>query len=167
MEGEEIYSPGKPEGIDSDGSGFIALAVDQLGVELYSLDSIGLNPMLVGKVDTEGNAENVLLTSEGIFASCDDAGAYFISIESFTSNNLQSFRFAVDFTVDHIAIDESKDIAALSIGSKGIALYDISDKENPKERGVFSIGYTYKSHFWNDYLIVCSREGIQMLTITK
>ena len=40
--GGEIYTPGKPEGIDSDGDTHIALAVDQMGVELYSMDSSDL-----------------------------------------------------------------------------------------------------------------------------
>ena len=45
--GNEIYTPGKPEGIDSDGGSLIALAVDQMGVELYSIDSLGANPILL------------------------------------------------------------------------------------------------------------------------
>ena len=40
----------------------------------------------------------------------------------FTEEENEVFRFASDFTVDHIAIDNSNNIAALSLGSKGIAL---------------------------------------------
>ena len=163
--GSEIYTPGKPEGIDSDGLGLIALAVDQMGVELYSMDSLGATPSLLGRVGTEGNAEKVTLVFEGIFASCDDAGAYFIPLNSFSSDEPKVFRFAEDFTVEHIAINKEGTISALSIGSKGIALYDISDKENPVERGIFSVGYTYSSVFWGSNLVVCSREGLQIINI--
>ena len=45
--GSEIYTPGKPMGIDSDGSNYIAMAVDQLGVELFSIDSLGATPILI------------------------------------------------------------------------------------------------------------------------
>ena len=58
-----------------------------------------------------------------------------------------------------------ENIAALSLGSRGIALYDISDPSSPIERGIFSIGYSYKTKFWGEKLLVCSREGIQILTI--
>ena len=163
--GDEIYTPGKPEGIDSDGGSLIALAVDQMGVELYSIDSLGADPTFLGRIGTEGNAEKVELVSEGVFASCDDAGAYYIPIDNFTQEKNEVFRFATDFTVDHIAINNIKGIAALSLGSKGIALYDISDPKNPVERGLFSIGYTYSSVFWNNSLVVCSREGLQIISI--
>ena len=165
--GNEVYTPGKPEGIDSDGENFIALAVDQMGVELYSIDSLGADPQLIGQVSTEGNAEKVNLFSEGVFASCDDAGAYFIPMNSFTSNKDEVYRFATDFTVDHIALNEENNIAALSLGSKGIAFYDVSDNMNPTERGIFSIGYVYSSVFWDDNLIVCTREGLQIISIDQ
>ena len=163
--GNEVYTPGKPEGIDSNGENLIVLAVDQMGVELYSMDSVGANLVLIGRVDTDGNAEKVKLISEGVLTSCDDAGAYFIPLESFNSDEPEKFRFAEDFTVDHIAVNENTNIAALSLGSKGIALYDISDKQNPIDRGIFSIGYTYSSIFWGDKLVVCSREGLQVINI--
>ncbi len=84
--GDEIYTPGKPQGIDSDGESYVAMAVDQLGVELYSIDSIGADPTLVGRVDTEGNAEQVLLSQMGVFAACDDAGATFIPWQDFNDS---------------------------------------------------------------------------------
>ena len=46
-------------GIDSDGQNLIAMAVDQMGVELFSIDSLGADPILIGRVDTQGNAEKV------------------------------------------------------------------------------------------------------------
>ena len=71
----------------------------------------------------------------------------------------------MDFTVDHISVNKQESIVAVSLGTRGIALYDISDKENPIERGIFSIGYVYKTMFWKNNLVVCSREGIQLIEI--
>ena len=160
--GTEIYTPGKPMGIDSDGVNFIALAVDQLGVELYSIDALGADPVLEGRVDTEGNAEKVILVEDGVFAACDDAGAVYIPKENF-SDVYTTYKFAEDLTVDHVAVRGN--IAVLTLGSKGIALYDISDPTMPEERGIFPIGYSYKSQFWGEKLLVCSREGLQILTV--
>ena len=162
--GSEIYTPGKPLGIDSDGESLIVMAVDQLGVELLSIDSLGADPVLIGRVDTQGNAEKVTLTSSGVFVACDNAGAAYIPIENFGTAN-QANSFGTDFTVDHIAVHNN--IAALSIGSRGLALYDISDPEYPIEKGVFPIGYTYMSAFWEGKLLVCSREGLQLITIAQ
>lgn len=162
--GGEIYTPGKPQGIDSDGL-FIAMAVDQLGVELYSIDSLGADPSLVGRVDTEGNGEQVTLTSDGVFAACDDAGAYFIPTEKFLGTGGSFTRFAEDLTVDHISVNSG--IAVLSLGAKGIALYDVTEPTAPVERGIFPVGYTYRSQFWGEKILVCSREGLQILTIEK
>ena len=83
--GTEIYTPGKPMGIDSDGVNFIALAIDQLGVELYSMDGLGTEPVLNGRIDTQGNAEKVTLVEDGVFAACDDAGAVYIPCLLYTS----------------------------------------------------------------------------------
>jgi hypothetical protein len=162
--GGEIYTPGKPQGIDSDGESYIAMAVDQLGVELYSIDSLGADPSLVGRVDTEGNGEQVTLTSDGVFAACDDAGVYFIPTGKFSGAG-SSTRFAEDLTVDHIGVNNG--IAVLSLGAKGIALYDVTEPTAPVERGIFPVGYTYKSQFWGEKILVCSREGLQILTIEK
>jgi len=169
-DGGEIYTPGKPQGIDSDGQSYIAMAVDQLGVELYSIDSLGADPNLVGRVDTEGNGEQVTLTNDGVFVACDDAGAYFISYQNFGNglpnpDGLLQSRFAEDLTVDHIAINGT--VAALSLGSRGIAIYDITNPSLPNEKGIFPVGYVYKTQFWGEKLVVCSREGLQILTIEK
>lgn len=161
--GSEIYTPGKPLGIDSDGQNLIAMAVDQLGVELFSIDSLGADPVLIGRVDTEGNAERVTITTEGLFVACDNAGAAYIPLENYGSRT--PVPFASDFTVDHIAV--FNDIAVLSLGSRGIALFDVSNPEDPIEKGVFPIGYTYMSAFWKGKLVVCSREGLQLVTISK
>ena len=161
-------------GIDSDGVSYIVMAVDQLGVELYAIDSLGADPILLGRVDTEGNAEEVTLGALGVFASCDDAGAYFIPFQDFQSesNRLdpvpigESMRnFAEDLTVDHIAVNNG--IAALSLGAKGVALYDVTNPSQPIEKGIFPVGYTYKTQFWGNKLVVCSREGLQIITIDQ
>ena len=133
-------------------------------MELFYIDSIGATPVLINRVDTEGNAEKVALTAEGVFVACDDAGALYVPIDSFSSESV-SYRFAEDLTVDHISIKGST--ACLTLGSKGIALYDVSDPTGPKEKGIFPVGYSYTSIFWGDKLLVCTREGIQIITIEQ
>ena len=76
-----------------------------------------------------------------------------------------TYRFAEDLTVDHIAINGN--IASLTLGSKGIALYDVSDPTRPLEKGIFPVGYSYRSVFWEDKLLVCTREGLQVITIEQ
>ena len=83
---------------------------------------------------------------------------------SFTSESV-SYRFAEDLTVAHISIKGST--ACLTLGSKGIALYDVSDPTGPEEKGIFPVGYSYTSIFWGDKLLVCTREGIQIITIEQ
>ena len=165
--GGETSTDGKPLGIDSDGISKVAMAVDQLGVELYSFDSLGSDLLLQSKYDLEGNAEQVKLTEEGVFVSCDDAGAYFLPISAYTGADVENsiIHFAEDLTVDHISVKNG--IAVLSIGSKGIALYDISDPLNPEPRGIFDIGYVYRSQFWNDRLLLCTRSGLKVVTINS
>ena len=160
--GDEIATIGKPLGIDSDGVSFIAMAVDQLGVELYTIEAIGENPTLVGRIDTDGNARQVTNASDGVFVSSDEAGAYYIPYSSFNSN-AEKYRFAKDLTVSHISV--SGETAALSLGAKGIALYDVTSPSNPQEKGIFPVGYAYKSQFWGEKLLVCTREGVQVISI--
>ena len=164
MQSDGQIRPSSPmKGLSHSGA-HIAVAGDQLGVYLYTISSIGSTPELVSMIDTEGNAENVNIVDDGVFVSCDDAGAYFIPIGSFSGDG-SSYRFAEDLTVDHIAVKD--DIASLSLGSKGIALYDISDPTRPEERGIFPIGYTYRTVFWKDRLLVCTREGMHVIKVEK
>ena len=81
------------------------------------------------------------------------------------SGDVALHRFADNMTVDHIAV--KNDIASLSLGSKGIALYDISDPTQPEAKGIFPVGYTYRTVFWKDRLLACTREGLQVLKIEK
>ena len=73
--------------------------------------------------------------------------------------------FAEGLTVDHISVEGN--IAALSLGTKGIALYDVTNPSQPIEKGIFDIGYVYKTQFWGEKLLVCSREGLQIITIEQ
>ena len=168
--GGELATDGKPLGIDSNGDDLVAMAVDQLGVEFFSLvydqsvENSGGRPVFLSKFDLEGNAEQVNLTEKGAFISCDDFGAYFLSSESILSGQGNSVAFAEDLTVDHIAIQN--DIAVLSIGPKGIAIYDVSDPFNPISKGIFDVGYVYKTHFWIDLILLCTRSGLNISKIS-
>ena len=84
---------------------------------------------------------------------------------STVTNNFGMTNFAVDLDVDHISVKNG--VAALSLGSKGIALYDVSDPTDPIERGIFPLGYVYKTEFWGERLVVCSREGLKVINIEK
>ena len=163
--GGEILSNGKPLGIDSDGVSKIAMAVDQLGVEFYRIDSLTGEPSFTSRIDLEGNAEQVKLTEDGVFISCDDAGAYFLPNDYINSDQGSAIRFAQDLTVDHIEVQNN--IAVLSIGSRGIALYDVSDIFNPEPRGIFDVGYTYRSQSWQDKILVCTRSGLKIISINN
>ena len=160
--GGEIYTPGKPTGIDSDGTSRVAMTVDQIGVEIFSLDSLGSEPMLIGRVNTAGNAIGVKLDQDGVFVACDNAGAVFVPNENFLIAS-DIYPFAQDLTVNSITTKD--DIAVLSLGSKGIAVYNISDPTNPIEKGIFPVGYAYSAKFWNDKILICTREGLQVLNL--
>jgi hypothetical protein len=167
--GGEISTDGKPLGIDSNGEDLVAMAVDQLGVEFYSLiydqtiENAAGEPSFLSKFDLGGNAEQVNLVEKGAYISADDFGAYFIKKEVILSGEGLAIHFAEDLTVDHISVED--DIAILSIGSKGVALYDVSDIENPKAKGIFDVGYTYKTEFWNGHILICTRSGLKIAKI--
>ena len=163
--GGEVATDGKPLGVDSDGVSKVVMAVDQLGVEFYDLDTLGAEPVLSSRFDLEGNAEQVKLTDIGAFVSCDDFGAYFLSNNYIESGQGSVTHFAEDLTVDHISVNDN--IAVLSIGPRGIALYDISDPLKPEPRGIFDIGYVYRSKFWNGKLLACTRSGLKIVTINS
>ena len=163
--GGEVATDGKPLGVDSDGVSKVVMAVDQLGVEFYDFDTLGAEPVLSSRFDLEGNAEQVKLTDIGAFVSCDDFGAYFLSNNYIESGQGSVTHFADDLTVDHISVNDN--IAVLSIGPRGIALYDISDPLKPEPRGIFDIGYVYRSKFWNGKLLACTRSGLKIVTINS
>ena len=163
--GGEVATDGKPLGVDSDGVSKVVMAVDQLGVEFYDFDTLGAEPVLISRFDLEGNAEQVKLTDIGAFVSCDDFGAYFLSNNYIESGQGSVTHFAEDLTVDHISVNDN--IAVLSIGPRGIALYDISDPLKPEPRGIFDIGYVYRSKFWKGKLLACTRSGLKIVTISS
>ena len=163
--GGEVTTDGKPLGIDSDGISRVAMAVDQLGVEFYDIDTLGSEPVLSSKYDLDGNAEQVELTDIGAFVSCDDFGAYLLTENFISSGQGSVIHFAEDLTVDHISVKGN--VAVLSIGSRGIALYDISDPLKPDSRGIVDVGYVYRSQFWNDKLLLCMRSGLKIVTINS
>ncbi|MCS5623159.1 MAG: hypothetical protein NZ735_04290 [Candidatus Marinimicrobia bacterium] len=165
LSGGEVATDGKPLGIDSDGVSRVAMAVDQLGVEFYDIDTLGSEPVLSSKYDLDGNAEQVELTDIGAFVSCDDFGAYFLTENYINSGQGSVIHFAEDLTVDHISVKDN--VAVLSIGPRGIALYDISDPLKPESRGIFDVGYVYRSKFWNNKLLLCTRSGLRIVTINS
>ena len=143
----------------------MAMAVDQLGVEFYDIDTLGSEPVLSSKYDLDGNAEQVELTDIGAFVSCDDFGAYFLTENYINSGQGSVIHFAEDLTVDHISVKDN--VAVLSIGPRGIALYDISDPLKPESRGIFEVGFVYRSKFWNGKLLACTRSGLKIVTINS
>ena len=169
--GEEIWENGKPTGIDIVGNQ-LALTTDQTGVSLYQLSDLKTNPEFINSVDTQGSADKVTLTNTGLFVASEEAGAYFIPFMDFPSSAnrtplelLKTTRFAEDLYVKHISV--SGNTAVLSLGSGGIALYDISNLFVPISRGIFEIGYVYKTVFESSYILACSREGLQVLSIKE
>ena len=162
ISGSEVFTPGKSMGIDSDGVSKITMAVDQMGVELFSIDSLGSDLNFTGRVNTEGNAISTVISGDGVFAACDNAGAVYIPYSNFPTGEM-GYSFAEDLTVNHIAIKDN--IAVLSLGSKGTAVYDITNPKIPIEKGIFSVGYVYKTKFWGEKLLVCSREGLKILEL--
>ena len=86
-------------------------------------------------------------------------------LETELANHDVIIHFAEGLTVDHISVEGN--IAALSLGTKGIALYDVTNPSQPIEKGIFDIGYVYKTQFWGEKLLACSREGLQIITIEQ
>ena len=138
---------------------------DDYSIEMSKLVASDGNPgdFFGRAVDIDGEYA-IVGSKDADHSGLTNAGAAYIPIENFGTAS-QANSFGTDFTVDHIAVHNN--IAALSIGSRGLALYDISDPEYPIEKGVFPIGYTYMSAFWEGKLLVCSREGLQLITIAQ
>ena len=147
----------------------VAMAIDQLGVEFYNLvydlsdENSGGEPSFLSKFDLGGNAEQVSITDDGAYIACDDFGAYFISLESIRTGEGVAVSFAEDLTVDHVSVKSN--VAVLSLGSRGLALYDVSNPLSPKSRGIFDVGYVYKTYFWGDHILICTRSGLQVSKI--
>lgn len=160
--GNELFTAGKPTGIDIEGS-LLAQTIDQTGVNLYQLSDITSDPVIVDSADTQGNADKVTITDQGLFVASEGGGAYYISISGTSLGS--PVQFAEDLYVTHVSV--SGNTAVLALGSGGIALYDISNPVSPQSRGIHKIGYVYKTIFESNYVLACSREGLQILSIQK
>jgi hypothetical protein len=151
----------------------IVLGVGQLGIQIWQIESIYTDPIFHYSIDLNGAVQSVELVNENnLYVASGNYGAYYLPLDEMevdADNNVINhdaiIHFAKDLTVDHISINNG--IAVLSLGSKGIALYDVTEPSLPIEKGIFPVGYTYKSQFWGEKLVVCSREGLQILTIEK
>ena len=160
--GDEIWEAGKPTGIDRYGS-LLAQTTDQTGVSLYQISNIKSDPVKVDSADTEGNADKVTLTDNGLFIGSEGGGAYYIPISGTSFST--PVQFAEDLYVTHVSV--SGNTAVLSLASGGIALYDISNPSAPVSRGIHDIGYVYKTVHESSYILACTREGLQILSIKK
>lgn len=160
--GNEIPEGGKPTGIDMYGS-LLAQTTDQTGISLYQISSIKSDPVKVDSADTEGNADKVTFTDSGLFVASEGGGAYYIPISGTSFGT--PIQFAEDLYVTHVSV--SGNTAVLSLASNGIALYDISNTSAPVSRGIHGIGYVYKTVHESNYILACTREGLQILSIKK
>ena len=170
--GSELDVNAIPSSIDQINNRII-IGVGQLGIQSWQIDSFDADPNFHYSIDLNGTVQSVKLIDENnLYVSSGSYGAFYIPLDAMevdTANNVIDhdaiIHFAQDLTVDHISINNG--IAVLSLGSKGIALYDISDPSSPLEKGIFPVGYVYKSEFWGEKLLVCSREGLQILSIKQ
>ena len=150
----------------------IIIGIGQLGVQIWELSDINSSPLFKASIDLDGSVESITLVDENsLFIAKGSYGASFIPLNQIEIdietnsiiNNIPISNFAKDLNVNHIAVNNN--VAALSLGSKGIALYDVTTLSNPQEKGIFPVGYAYKSQFWGEKLLVCTREGVQVISI--
>ncbi len=160
----EVAVNGSPTGIDLSDS-LMALTIDQLGVALYNYQGLTAAPLLLDEKDTESSAESVTFYGkDGLFVASDAGGCYYFEILADTLRLAsEKAHFARDLRVHHVAC--SGTIAALSLGSHGLALYDISDPTQPESRGVHEVGHVYYTIFKHGYLFAATREGLQIFNI--
>ena len=151
----------------------IIVGVGQLGIQKWDIENLESDPVYNYSIDLEGIVQSVeLIDRNNLYVSSGSYGAFYIPLDEMevdTANNVINhdgiIHFAIDLTVDHISVNNG--IAVLSLGSKGIALYDVTDPSSPIEKGIFPVGYVYKTEFWGEKLLVCSREGLQILAIEQ
>jgi hypothetical protein len=166
----EIPGTGPPNGIAYE-QGLLVLTLGQLGVDFYKVDGLSTPPEFLGTIDTEGYARSVTIVDPfTIYVACEDGGVYRIELEPiiklhqpFNSENYRITRFATDLDVDDIVVKGNQ--AALCLGSKGLALYDLTEPDKPVSRGIFDIGYAYHATFSQGQLFVATREGMQIFKI--
>ncbi len=170
INGTEVSMIGNPTGIDYNDD-YLAISMGQLGVELFTYDESSNNPVSRGKFDTDGIAGNPTLVGTDLYVACDFGGVTYFDLTDLpvdTTNSILSghgYLFAEDLNVDHVTIDD--DMAVLSLGPSGIALFDISNPKKPESRGIFDVGYTYKTMIYNELVFVSTREGLSIIEIDK
>ena len=162
----EVAVDGSPTGIALSDS-LLALTKDQLGVALYRYQGLTTAPLLLDEKDTESSAESVTFYgTDGLFVASDAGGCYYFEIMGDTLQLAgEEAHFARDLRVQHVSHSDIK--VALSLGSHGLALYDISNPSRPASRGIYDIGYVYYTTFANDILYAATREGLQIFSIGK
>ena len=151
----------------------IIVGVGQLGIQKWAIENFESDPVYNYSIDLEGTVQSVeLIDRNNLYVSSGSYGAFYIPLDEMevdSANNVINhdviIHFAEGLTVDHISVEGN--IAALSLGTKGIALYDVTNPSQPIEKGIFDIGYVYKTQFWGEKLLVCSREGLQIITIEQ
>ncbi len=170
--GSELDINAVPSSIDQIDSRII-IGVGQLGIQSWQIESFDTDPIFHYSIDLIGTVQSVKLIDENnLYVSSGSYGAFYIPLDEMevdSANNVINhdviIHFAEGLTVDHISVEGN--IAALSLGTKGIALYDVTNPSQPIEKGIFDIGYVYKTQFWGEKLLVCSREGLQIITIEQ
>ena len=143
----------------------LVISKEQLGIALYNYLGPSIAPVLLDEKDTQGNAQSVtFLDSSGVFVASDEGGCYYFQIVGDTLQLTgEKAHFARDLRVRHVS--HSGIMAALSLGSHGLALYDISNPSRPESRGIYDIGYVYYTTFANNVLYAATREGLQIFSI--
>lgn len=144
--------------------GHFALGVGQIGVALFSVDLVAPAIGFREVYDTPGNALGVAWQPPHLFVAADDGGL--VIFELGQDGKLARLAAAGSgLGVEHVTVRGA--VAALSLGNNGLALMDISDPGKPVERGIFKIGYIYRSFFAHDYLFVARREGLLIVKIVQ
>jgi len=167
----EIPGTGPPNGI-AYSQGLLVLTLGQLGVDFYRFSGLSTPPEFLGNIDTEGYARSVtIVDSSTIYVACEEGGVYRIELPSLYKlhppfpDNYRLLRFATDLDVDDVTVNGHQ--VALCLGSKGLALYDLTRPDNPVSRGIFAIGHTYHATFSQAHLFVATREGMQIFKIAE
>jgi len=170
IDGTELPTLGSPVGIDMNNE-LIALGQGQQGIEIFTYNESNDNPISIGNFDTDGIASHPTFDGNNLYVALDFGGAAYFEISELpldTTNSILTgygYTFAEDLNVDHISIID--DIAILSLGPYGIALYDVSNPKKPVSKGIFDIGYTYKTVIHAGKVYVACREGLQIYEIHK
>ncbi len=158
----EIQTLGVPNAIDYE-DGIIAMGNTQTGVTLYNLDLSSRTITPSWNIDVPYSATDVSLRYPYLFIAADDAGMIVYDISGTQPEKVAQ----VGDLLGAGGIGIHGDWAILTMGNDGIAIYNIQDPTDPKAMGIFDIGYAYAATFANDYLLVSTREGLKIFTLTE